>query len=75
LSTRSFKDIIAASDQPYVYNYLDSRAPFALMGASNFIASSTVIAPAVLFEDLELEQVLDEMPSPPITPSPLLTAK
>jgi hypothetical protein len=73
LSTRSLKDIVAASDQPYVYNYIDSNAPFALMGAGSFMTNATVIAPAVLFDELELEQVLDEMPNPPIVPPPPTT--
>jgi len=70
LSTRSFKDIVAASDQPYVYNFMDSLAPFAVMGGAGFITNSTVVAPAVLFEELELEQILDETPNPPIVPPP-----
>lgn len=70
LSTRSFKDIIAASDQPYIYNYMDSTAPFALMGAGGFVTNSTIIAPSVLFEEVELEQILDEMPKLPIVPPP-----
>ncbi len=75
LSTRSLKDIAAASDQPYVYNYMDSTVPFALMGAGSYIVNSTVIAPSVLIEDVELEQILDETPSPPIVPPPPLITK
>jgi TldD protein len=70
LSTRSLKDIVAASDQPYVYNYIDSTLPFALMGAGGFVTNSTVIAPAMIFEDVEFEQVIDETPNPPIVPPP-----
>lgn len=72
LSTRSFKDIIAASDESYVFNFVDSNAPFALMGAGTFITSASVIAPAVLFDDLELEHEQEETPSPPIVPPPPL---
>jgi hypothetical protein len=72
LSTRSFKDILAASDRPYVYNYMDSTAPLAVVGGASYIANSTVIAPAVLMDDLELDQVLDEMPNLPTVPAPPL---
>ena len=72
LSTRSFKDIVAAADRPYVYNYMDSLAPFAVMGGSGFIVNSTIVAPSVLFDDLEMEQILDETPNPPIVPPPPL---
>jgi hypothetical protein len=70
LSTRSFRDILAASDQPYVYNYMDSTAPFALMGAGAFVANSTIVAPSVLFEEVEMEQIMDETPSLPIVSPP-----
>src|SRR5579884_1327949 len=70
LSTRSLRDIAAASDAPFVYNFMDAPVPFALMGAGNFESSSTVIAPAVLFDELELERIVEEMPNPPIVPPP-----
>jgi len=74
LSTRSLKDIVAAGDHPAVYNYLDSRAPFALMGVGSFVTNSSIIAPAMLFEEVELEQILDELPSLPLVPAPTVTA-
>jgi TldD protein len=73
LSTRSLKDIAAASDENYVFNFIDSNAPFALMGAGNFITTATVVAPAVLFDELELEPIQEDVPKPPIVPPPPLT--
>ena len=35
VSTRSFKDIVAASDENYVFDLIDSNAPFALVGAGS----------------------------------------
>jgi TldD protein len=70
LSTRSLKDIVAASDQPFVYNYIDSTAPFAMMGAGAFVNNATIIAPATIFDDIEFEQVIDETPTLPIVPPP-----
>jgi len=70
LSTRSFKDIIAASDESYVFDFIDSPAPFALMGAGGFITNASVIAPAVLFDELEFEPIQEEVPKPPIVPAP-----
>ena len=75
LSTRSFKDILAASDENYVFDFIDSNAPFALMGAGSFIASASVIAPAVLFDELELEPIQEEVAKPPIVPPPPLTGE
>jgi len=73
LSTRSFKDILAASDENYVFDFVDSNAPFALMGAGSFITSASVISPAVLFDELEVEPIQEEIPKPPIVPPPPLS--
>jgi TldD protein len=72
LSTRSLKDIIAASDENYVLDFMDSPVPFALMGAGNFVTNAAVIAPAILFEELELEPVQEDLPKLPIVPPPTL---
>jgi len=72
LSTRSLKDIVAASDESYVFDFIDSNAPFALMGAGSFTDSASVIAPSLLFEELELEPVQEETPKPPIVSPPPL---
>jgi hypothetical protein len=73
VSTRSFKDILAASDESYVFDFVDSNAPFALMGAGSFTTSASVIAPSLLFDELELEPVQEETPKPPIVPPPPLS--
>src|SRR3984885_1420900 len=75
VSTRAFKDIVAASDENYVFDLIDSNAPFALVGAGSFTTTASVIAPAVLFEELELEPIKEETPKPPIVPPPALTGK
>ncbi len=73
VSTRSFKDIVAASDENYVFDMIDSNAPFALVGAGSFTTTSSVIAPAVLFEEMELEPGKEETLKPPMVPPPPLT--
>lgn len=72
VSTRSFKDIIAASDEQYVFDLIDSDAAFARMGAGSFITTTSVVAPAVLFEEMELAPLQEETPKPPIVPPPAL---
>jgi hypothetical protein len=74
VSTRSLKDIVAASDENYVFDLIDSNAPFALVGAGTFTTTADVIAPAVLFDELELEPAKDESLKPPIVPPPPLTS-
>jgi TldD protein len=75
VTTKSLKDIEAASDENYVFDLIDSNAPFALVGAGSFTTTSTVIAPALLFEELELEPAKEETLQPPIVPPPALTGQ
>ncbi len=70
VSTRSFRDIAAAGSDNFVFNFLDSQLPFALMGAGGFISNASVVAPAVLFEELELERTQDDLPKLPVVPPP-----
>ena len=72
LSTRSLKDIAAASDENFVFNFLDAPVTFALMGAGGFVTNASVIAPAVLFEELELEKTGEELLQLPVVPPPPL---
>jgi TldD protein len=69
VSTRSFKDIVAASDENHVFDLIDSNP------AGSYVTTASVIAPAVLFEELELAPVEEETPQPPIVPPPALDAR
>ena len=71
---RSLRDITAASDESYVFDFINNQAPFALIGGSNFVTGSAVVAPAVLFDDLELERPREVKPVLPVVPPPVLTA-
>ncbi|MEX2262328.1 MAG: metallopeptidase TldD-related protein [Bryobacteraceae bacterium] len=70
LTARSLKDILAASNESHSFEYLDSGAPFALMGAGSTLADSVVIAPSVLIDDLEIQKIDDDFPRPPLVPAP-----
>ncbi len=70
VSTRSFRDITAASSETYVFNFLDSPAPFAMMGAAGIVVNTTVVSPALLFDELELETNDDDTPRIPLVPPP-----
>jgi hypothetical protein len=68
--SRSFKDIVAASDENTVFEFLDNSAPMALMGAGPTVSQSCVIAPSVLIDDLEMERMEEEFPKVPIVSPP-----
>jgi PmbA/TldA metallopeptidase C-terminal domain len=69
-NARSFKDILAASDESFVFEFLENGSPMALMGSGGSIAQSCVVAPSVLIDDLEMERMEEEFPKIPIVPPP-----
>jgi hypothetical protein len=75
LSVRSLRDIVAASDESYHFDFVNNTAPFALIGGANYVVGSAVVAPSILFDDLDLEKPQEETPIPPVVPAPpLVTA-
>jgi len=75
INARSLRDIRAAGNDTNVFDYLDNGAPLALMGASSYSAETSVIAPSVLIDDLEVRKLDDELPKLPLVPSPLLAGR
>lgn len=71
LGTRAFRDILAASAERAVYNYVDNGLPLAMTGAAPFVVGCSVIASALLFEELELEAIEEEFPERPLVPPPV----
>jgi len=69
-SARALRDIVDAGGEPAVFEYLENGATFALMGAASFVAESTAIAPALLFEELQLVRAQEDLPRPPVVPAP-----
>ncbi len=74
LSVRSLRDIVAASDESHLFSFIGSNAPLSLIGVGGFVIGNSVVAPSVLFEDLELDRMEEELPKLPVVPPPELTA-
>ena len=64
VTTRDLKTIVAAGVDPVVYNVMGGG-----LGGSSL--SSSIVAPAVLFEELELNRIEEEHDNPPLLDSPL----
>jgi hypothetical protein len=75
LNARSLKDIQAAGDDNNIFEFLNNQAPFALIGGASYVAESSVIAPSVLIDDLDLHPSDEELPKLPIVPAPDLRAE
>lgn len=72
LNSRALRDIVAASRESYAFDFLNTGAPFAIMGTGGYLAPTTVISPALLFEEIELDRAQDELSRPPLVPPPPL---
>jgi predicted Zn-dependent protease len=75
INARALRDIRAAGNDTNIFDYMDNGAPLALMGAGNYVAETSVIAPSVLVDDLEIRKLDDELPKLPLVPSPLLAGR
>jgi TldD protein len=75
INVRSLRDIRATGNDTNVFDYLDNGATLALMGAGTYAAETSVIAPSVLIDDLEVRKLDDELPKLPLVPSPLLAGR
>jgi hypothetical protein len=75
INVRSFRDVVAASSDQYVFDFLNNTAPLATMAGASVITNSAVIAPSVLFEDLELERLDEDWPKLPLAPPPPLVSR
>jgi hypothetical protein len=73
MTMRSLKDIIAASQEMQAFDFLNSGAPLGL-SAGGYVTTCSVVAPGVLFEDLELERREENLEKPPVVPPPPLAA-
>ncbi len=70
VSTRSLREIEAASTETTLFDFISNGAPLALLGSFGILAPATVVAPGLLFEELELERSQEPLPKPVIVPPP-----
>ena len=70
VSTRSLRDVLAASRETALFDFVNNGAPLAMMGAGGFLAPASVVAPGLLFDEIELDLPRDQLPKTPLVPSP-----
>lgn len=70
LAARLLRDIVAASDEKVLFNFMGNSAPMSLMGAGGYVTANSVVAPSVLFDEIELEPDLSDLPTLPVVPPP-----
>jgi TldD protein len=81
LNSRVLRNVTAIGNDPFVYNYMQTQvAGFAgtalgAFGSAQNGLPSSVVAPSLLFEELDVRGARGEPKRPPLLPAPQLTAK
>ena len=70
VSTRVLRDILGASQETALFDFVNNAAPLALLGAGGYLAPTAVVSPALLFDEIEVELPQDQLPKPPVVPPP-----
>jgi hypothetical protein len=70
VSSRSLRDILAASQETALFDFVNNGAPLAMMSAGGYLAPAAVVAPGLLFDEIEFELPRDQLPKTPIVPPP-----
>jgi TldD protein len=74
VSSRSLREIEAASTETALFDYVATNAPLSMLGSEGVLAPTSVIAPGLLFEEMELERGQEQLQRPPIVPPPNASA-
>lgn len=74
-SARDLRDVDAASEKPYVLNYVTNGSSFNLADSDADVTTSSVVCPSLLFESLDLARAEDERGKPPVVPPPTLAGQ
>ena len=74
-SAKDLRDMVGASDQPYVLNYVTNGTSFNHVEGANDVALSSVISPSLLFDNVELARAESEASVAPVVPPPALTTQ
>ncbi len=73
VSSRSLRDIVAASQETAVFEYVNTATLMALLGSGGYLAPTSVVAPGLLFDELEMEVPREQLPKPAAVPPPPMT--
>lgn len=65
-----FKDILVAGKNEYVYNFLAPSVVSSFLTGGSEYHTATMITPALLLEELEIKQVEEDFPKPPMLTPP-----
>jgi TldD protein len=70
VSSRALRDIEAASQEVALFDFINNSAPLAVLGQGGYVAATAVVAPGLLFEEMELELPQEQLQKLSIVPPP-----
>jgi predicted Zn-dependent protease len=73
LTVRSLRDIVAASADEAVFHFIGNGSALPSHNLGGYVAGHTVAAPALLFEDMELDRREEDWSKLPLAPPPDIT--
>jgi hypothetical protein len=74
-SAKELRDIAAASDRPFVLNYINNGSGFNHFDTATDATSSAVVCPSLLFDSLDLARSENEPGKLPAVAAPALVAQ
>jgi hypothetical protein len=74
-SAKDLRDLAAASDKPYVLNYVNRGSAFNLTNSGGNAAMSSVICPSLLFDSVDVERAEGDVNKAPLVPPPALSGQ
>jgi TldD protein len=74
-SAKDLRDIAAVSSRRYVFNYVNNGSSLNLVDAGSDATSSSVVAPSMLFDSVDLAPAENEGGRPPTVPPPTLVSQ
>ena len=72
---RALRDILAASGEETIFDFLGNLAPFSVVGGGAYVYPASVVAPSILVEELELDRAERDLPQAPLVPPPPLPGR
>jgi hypothetical protein len=70
VTARSLRDVMAASQETAVFEFVNTTTALAMLGSGGYLAPTSVISPGLLFEELEFDVPREQLPKPPTVPPP-----
>lgn len=74
-SAKDLRDIAAASDKPYVFNYVNNGSSLNLADSGLDATSSSVVCPSLLLESVDLARAEGDAGKLPLVPSPAVASR